>query len=226
MERGLKTLHESTSRLRRAAGSDTHEWYERVQNRERISQKQERGPLQKEENSQSKIFLEEKKAKARRKKDQKEEKQKAARMQLRAQRESILEGEKETAQRKIIREEQEQKAAQRQEEARRLEIRREQEEEKAAQRQEEARRLKIRREQKEKRREQRPRRGVEKLGYTKDTEYSGDLSWTDLNASGSHYPGPEFNSHGGALRYGGGDVFWTLPPPLTTTSTAQDRFKE
>ncbi|KAF7927313.1 uncharacterized protein EAE97_009988 [Botrytis byssoidea] len=63
-----------------------------------------------------------------------------------------------------------------------------------------------------KRREQQPRRGVERLGYTKDTEYSGGLSWTDSNASSSHYPEPGFNSHGGAFRNGAKDVYFN--PPL------------
>ncbi|THV47936.1 hypothetical protein BGAL_0278g00020 [Botrytis galanthina] len=98
---------------------------------------------------------------------------------------------------------QEEKAVQRPEKAQKKRLREEEEETDQRER--------FRREEEEKRREQRPRRGVEKIGYTKDTEYSGGLSWTDPNASGSHYPGPEFNSHGGAFRYGAKNVYFTTP---------------
>ncbi|KAF7913321.1 hypothetical protein BELL_0147g00060 [Botrytis elliptica] len=69
-------------------------------------------------------------------------------------------------------------------------------------------------------REQNFRKGVEDLGYTKDAESPGGLSWTDPNASGFHYQEPESHSHVGALR---SEVkYGTLISPhrLTKTSTA------
>ncbi|TGO18231.1 hypothetical protein BTUL_0011g00370 [Botrytis tulipae] len=174
-EVGLEALHESTSRLRRATGSDTDKWRKRVQKRGRILQGQE-----------------------------------------------ILAANN----REFLR--QEKKVARRQEKAPRKRFREEEEEETAVQRQEEAQMERFRREEEEKRREQQPRREVERLGYTKDTEYSGGLSWTDPNASGSHYPGPEFNSHGGALRYGAKNVYFTTSrfPSIDTTSTAHGQVQE
>ncbi|KAF7899449.1 hypothetical protein EAF00_003785 [Botryotinia globosa] len=112
---------------------------------------------------------------------------------------------REMTQSKRFREEEEETAVQRQVKAQKKRLREEEEEE------EEAQMERFRREEEEKRREQQPRREVERLGYTKDTEYSGGLSWTDPNASGSHYPGPEFNSHGGALKYGAKNVYFTNP---------------
>ncbi|TGO53755.1 hypothetical protein BCON_0118g00080 [Botryotinia convoluta] len=88
-EVSLEALHESTSRLRRATGSDTAEWRERVRNRERIFQDQERlaaqnreflqqeeKAAQRREKAQKKIFRREEEEKAQRKRFWREEEEK------------------------------------------------------------------------------------------------------------------------------------------------------
>ncbi|KAF5877786.1 uncharacterized protein Bfra_002153 [Botrytis fragariae] len=155
-EVGLEALHESTSRLRHTAGSDTAEWRERVQNGERTLQDQE-----------------------------------------------IL-----AAQGKKL-------------PGRRTKARPQKREQGKAQAPDEAQKIRFWREQEEKIREQEFRRGVKKLGYTKDAESSGDLSWTDPNASGFHYQNPEPDSYGGAFRPGVKDGYLTPPLRLKTTSTVR-----
>ncbi|TGO42840.1 hypothetical protein BHYA_0005g01060 [Botrytis hyacinthi] len=94
-EVGLEALHESTSRLRRATGSDTAQWRESVQNRERILQSHIRLAANNKE-----FLRQEKKAarrqeKAPRKRFREEEKGKAAQRQEEAQMERFWREEKE-----------------------------------------------------------------------------------------------------------------------------------
>ncbi|TGO28724.1 hypothetical protein BPAE_0024g00720 [Botrytis paeoniae] len=96
-----------------------------------------------------------------------------------------------------------------------------QQEEKAAQRPEKAQRKRLWREEEGKIREQEFRSGVKKLGYTKDADSSGDLSWADPSASGFHYREPKSDSHVGAFRRGAKDGCLSPPLQLKTTSTAQ-----
>ncbi|TEY64850.1 hypothetical protein BOTCAL_0142g00070 [Botryotinia calthae] len=73
------------------------------------------------------------------------------------------------------------------------------------------------RKEEEKIRELQLRRGVKRLGYTKDPEFPENLSWTDHNASGFIYQEPS-NQLDSGIRRGGQDVYLTSPLPLTGPS--------
>lgn len=70
----------------------------------------------------------------------------------------------------------------------------------------------------EKIRELQFRREVKRHGYTKDPEFSENLSWTDHNASSFIYCEPS-NQLGRGIRRGGQDVYFTSPLPPTQPST-------